>query len=199
MHDQIPPPQLAAINYTRGFDIDRLLIDVCAELSACGVRLGGLLQISTGERGGNCAAGVHVVDLRTRRSFDIWQDRGPCARGCRLDEAGLAEAEVSLREAIADKVDVLVINRFGRAESLGRGLRPYFEEALEAGITVLTAVRSPYDEDWNAFACGMATGLCLNRTEIVGWANRHVGGGKRRYSRCLAPADPISGNSIASR
>ncbi len=31
MRDQIPPPQLAAINYTRGSDIDGLLIDVCAE------------------------------------------------------------------------------------------------------------------------------------------------------------------------
>jgi NAD(P) transhydrogenase subunit alpha len=45
---------LAAIHYTRGFDIDRLLVDVCAKVSASGTKLGGLLQISTGERGGNC-------------------------------------------------------------------------------------------------------------------------------------------------
>lgn len=43
MHDQIAPPRLAAINYTRGFDIDRLFVEVCAELSARGVRLGGFL------------------------------------------------------------------------------------------------------------------------------------------------------------
>ncbi|MDX2205036.1 MAG: DUF2478 domain-containing protein [Hyphomicrobiaceae bacterium] len=169
MHDQAPSP-LAAIHYTRGFYIDRLLIDVCAELSARGVRLGGLLQVSTGERGGNCAASVHVVDLRTRRSFDIWQDRGPCARGCRLDEAGLGEAEVALREAIADRVDLLVVNRFGRAESLGRGLRPYFEDALANGLCVLTAVRAPYDQEWRSFTSGMALSLPMNPADIVAWA-----------------------------
>jgi len=163
---------LAAIHYPRGFDIDKLLIDVCADLSARGVRLGGLLQISTGDRGGNCAASVHVVDVRTRRSFDIWQDRGPCARGCRLDEGRLADAEVVLREAISDRVDLLVVNRFGRAESLGRGLRPCFEEALAAGISVLTAVRPPYDEDWNTFTGGMAIRLAATKTEILGWMSR---------------------------
>lgn len=165
---------LAAIHYPRGFDIDRLLIDVCAELSTRGVRLGGLLQISTGERGGNCAASVNVVDLRTRRSFDIWQDRGPCARGCRLDEAGLADAEVALREAISDRVDLLIVNRFGRAESLGRGLRPFFEEALAAGVSVLTAVRPPYDHDWNSFTSGMAITLNPASSAIIGWAMRCV-------------------------
>ena len=45
-----------------------------------------------------------------------------CARGCRLDERGLLDAEPAIMAAIADRVDLLVINRFGRAESLGRGL-----------------------------------------------------------------------------
>lgn len=179
MRDQNFPP-LAAIRYTRGFDIDRLLIEACAELSASGVRLGGLLQISTGERGGNCAASVHVVDLRTRRSFDIWQDRGPCARGCRLDETGLAEAEVALRDAISDRVDLLVVNRFGRAESLGRGHRQFFEEALASGIAVLTAVRPPYDRDWAIFSSGMATDLPVRLADIVEWANRLVNASYRR-------------------
>jgi hypothetical protein len=173
MRDPIASP-LAAIHYTRGHDIERLLIDVCADLSARGVRLGGLLQISTGERGGNCATSVNVVDLRTHRSFDIWQDRGPCARGCRLDEAGLADAEIALREAISDRVDLLIINRFGRAESLGRGLRPYFEEALAAGVSVLTAVRPPYDQVWTTFTSGMAIRLAPASSEIMGWAMRRV-------------------------
>ena len=181
MRDQSLPP-LAAIRYTRGFDIDRLLVDVCAELSATGMRLGGLLQISTGERGGNCAASVHVVDLRSRRSFDIWQDRGPCARGCRLDEAGLADAEVVLRDAILDRVDLLVINRFGRAEALGRGHRQFFEEALARGICVLTAVRPPYDLEWASFSGGMAVDLPVTLAAIVDWANRHVAAASDRAS-----------------
>jgi hypothetical protein len=188
MHEQVLP-RLAAIHYTRGFDIDRLLIEACAALSARGVRLGGLLQISTGERGGNCATSVHVVDLRTRRSFDIWQDRGPCARGCRLNETGLAEAEVALRDAILDRVDLLIMSRFGRAEALGRGHRHVFEDALANGISVLTAVRPPYDQEWARFASGMAADLPARLSDIVAWARHQIVPSNDRGASDVAGAD----------
>lgn len=163
---------LAAIHYPRGFDIDRLLIDACEKLSVRGMRIGGLAQISTGERGGNCAATTHVIDLRTGATFDIWEDRGPCARGCRLDESGLTQAEPVLQRAIDDRVDLIVINRFGRAEALGKGLREYFEAAVAAGIPVLTGVRAPYDEAWRAFHGGLGDELNCSLTATVDWAIR---------------------------
>ncbi len=168
-----PTHQLAAIRYERGFDIDRLLIDVCQTLSAQRVRIGGLVQLSTGDRGGNCAATTHVMDLKTGANFDIWEDRGPCARGCRLDEDGLSHAEPVLQRAIDERVDLLVINRFGRAESLGRGLRPFFDRALSAGIPVLTAVRSPYDAAWHDFHGGLGVALpCSENTaSIIDWVS----------------------------
>ena len=162
---------LAAVRYQRGYDIDRLLIDACAQLARAGLRMGGLLQMSTGERGGSCAASVHVVDLRTQETFDIWQDRGPSARGCRLDERGLADAEQVLYSAIADGVDLLVVNRFGRAESLGRGLRGCFEAALSVGIPILTAVREPYDKAWQEYAGDLAAELDCRVSAVVGWAH----------------------------
>lgn len=169
--DEAARVPLAAIRYDRGYDIDRFLVAACASLAASGLRLGGLLQVSTGERGGNCAANVQVVDLRTGQRFGIWQDRGPCARGCRLDEAGLAESEVAVRQAIADRVDLLVINRFGRAESLGRGLRGCFDAALLADIPVLTAVRAPYDLAWAAFHDGLGADLECDIANVVCWAS----------------------------
>ena len=162
----------AAINYPRGFDIDRLLVVVCAELARAGVRLGGLLQVSTGPRGGNCADSVNVLDLRTQQAFDIWDDRGHCASGCRLDEHGLAAAECVLEAAIADRVDLLLINRFGRAESLGRGLRGSFEAAIVAGIPTLTAIRPPYDEAWRDFHGGLGEELAPELERVVAWAMR---------------------------
>lgn len=162
-------PALAAISYTRGFDIDRLLVDVCADLARSGHKLGGLLQVSTGARGGSCAATVHVIDLRTGEPFDIWADRGPCSKGCRLDEAGLALAEPVIARAIADRVDLLVINRFGRAESLGRGLRGCFEAAVEAGIPVLTSVREPYDTTWSDFHGGLGVELSTDQAAVQRW------------------------------
>jgi hypothetical protein len=113
---------------TAAFDIDRLLVQVCQRLALRGVRLGGLLQISTGAKGG-CASTVHVVDLRTNAAFNIWEDRA-CARGCRLDEGGLAAASLAIDKAIADRIDLVILNRFGRAESLGGGLLGSLTSAL---------------------------------------------------------------------
>ena len=160
---------IAAIHYPRRFDIDRLLVEACTDLSQRGLKLGGLLQVSTGEPGG-CATSVRTFDLRTGDEFNIWEERGMCAEGCRLDERGLAAASGAIDAAIADSADLIVFNRFGRAESLGRGLRERFAAALEAKIPVLTAVRAPYDEAWAQFHGGLGTDLANEPAAIRKWA-----------------------------
>lgn len=169
----LAPQHLAAITYDRGFDIDSLLVTACENLARKGVRLGGLLQISTGGKGG-CASTVHVVDLRSNTSFDIWEERGTCARGCRLDEGGLAAASQAIDQAIADRVELIIINRFGRAESLGRGLLSSFSLAVSAGLPVLTAVRRPYDLAWSSFHGGLGQELRAEVGTVVAWAKTVV-------------------------
>ena len=176
---------IAAIHYSKGFDIDAFLIEACRALAENGVRLGGLLQISEGGIGG-CATSVHLYDLQTRSAFDIWDDRGTCARGCRLDEAGLDAAVAVLDRAIATGVDVLIVNRFGRAESLGRGLLPYFVRATETGIPVLTSVRAPYDEAWAKFHGGLGIDLRIDKCSVKDWA----------MSACCKSADAMPEHSF---
>jgi len=161
----------AAIHYPKGFHIDQLLSETCSYLSKTGLRLGGLLQISTGGVGG-CATSVHTVDLRTGEEFDIWEKRGACAKGCRLDERGLVLASAVIEKAIEDGVDLIIVNRFGRAESLRRGLLDCFINALEAQIPVLTAVREPYDGAWAQFHGGLAVDLVNDHALICDWAQR---------------------------
>jgi hypothetical protein len=119
------------------------------------VRIGGFVQSSWTDRS-RCPSSLHVIDIRSSEAFNIWDARGACARGCRLDERRLIDIEPNLMGAIADRVDVLVINRFGKAESLGRGLLGVFMAAVDAGVPVLTAVRNPYDQAWEHFHGGMA-------------------------------------------
>jgi hypothetical protein len=166
---EIHAARLAAIHYERGFEIDALLLAICDELRSRDLQIGGIIQSSLGKRG-QCAASVLVTDLRSGKAFDIWDVRGPCARGCRLDESGLLDAEPALTAAIADGVDLLVINRFGRAESLGRGLIASFTAALEAGIPILTAVRPPYDDAWRDFHDGLACDLAAVPEAVIDWA-----------------------------
>ena len=164
-------PPLAAIYYPRRYDIDRLLVDVCSDLSKTGLRLGGLLQMSTGGAGG-CATTMQLRDLASGETFNIWDERGPCAKGCRLDERGLAQASMIIEKAIADKVDLIIINRFGRAESLGGGFIDSFTRAVEARIPVLTAVRAPYDEAWNVFHGGLGARLPTDQDVICNWCRQ---------------------------
>lgn len=169
---KIPP--IAAIHYPKGFHIDQLVLAVCSHLSGRGMRLGGLLQVSMGGAGG-CATSVHTIDLRTGEEFDIWEERGTCSKGCRLDEQGLLLASAAIEGAIKDRVDLIIVNRFGRAESKGRGLLDHFVCALDARIPVLTAVREPYDEAWARFHGGLAADLANNHAAICEWARRNIG------------------------
>jgi hypothetical protein len=62
------------------------------------------------------------------------------------------------------------VNRFGRAESLGRGLIGSFTAAIEAGIPILTAVRPPYDEAWRTFHGGIGCELMAEPESAMTWA-----------------------------
>jgi hypothetical protein len=172
------PIRLAAIAYHRGFDIDCLLVQVCQCLARRGVRLGGLLQISTGAKGGS-ASTVHVVDLPTNTAFNNWEDTGACARGCRLHEGDLAAASQAIDKAIADRVDLVFLNRFGRAESLGGGLLSCLASAVAAQLPVLTAVRAPYDLAWAKFHGGLGSELPTDIIATTTWAQIVIADARR--------------------
>jgi hypothetical protein len=74
-----------------------------------------------------------------------------------------------LTGAIADRVDLLVVNRFGRAESLGRGMLGTFAAAMEAQMPVLTAVRPPYEQAWTQFHGSSAEVLPATSEAVVRW------------------------------
>jgi hypothetical protein len=166
---------LAAIRYPRGFDVDELLLSSCAEVRSHGFRIGGIIQRSSGDRS-ECASSICVVDLRSGQMFDIWEERGPGARSCRLDERSLVDIEPTIMSAIADGVDLIVVNRFGRAESCGRGLISCFMAAIEAGVPVLTAVRSPYEEAWHLFHGGLGQELPPEMEAVISWSTRAARG-----------------------
>ncbi len=162
---------IAAVRYQRKFDIDLLFANVCKALLERGARVGGVIQIITPGIEGQCAASIKVVDVRSDAVFDVWENRGLDAKGCRLNEAGLLEMEPTLLAAIEDRVDLLLVNRFGRAESLGRGLISCFAAAIDAGVPILTAVREPYDIEWQRFHGGMGVELPSELSNILQWCD----------------------------
>ncbi|MGI9381623.1 MAG: DUF2478 domain-containing protein [Methyloligellaceae bacterium] len=173
---------IGAIRHEFGFDANRMLRQIAERLRQCGVVLAGAVQDSATAEG-DCCASMELIDVRTERVARISQDLGRHAQGCRLDQRGLADAAESISRAIAAGVDLVIINKFGKAESEGDGLTCCFAEAVAAGTPVLTSVRAPYIDTWEAFHGGMAIELPPSPDAVLRWCGSVTGADLMRVAR----------------
>lgn len=144
-------PSFAAIVYEQGFAIDSLMAQVVERLKAGSLRLGGVVQQNSGDCDGVCDE-MALVDVASGTLYPISQARGTGGTGCRLDAAGLAEAGGAVARALSAGVDLVLVNRFGKQEALGHGLRAEIAAGCLSGRPLLTAVRRDHLVDWEAFA-----------------------------------------------
>ena len=142
---------LAAIPFASGFAIDAFMHGLVDRLKRQGLRLGGVVQHNDAICDDRCMA-MSLEDVATGQRFPISQDLGAGASGCHLDAAGLAAAAAAFSEALAGRADLVIVNRFGKQEAAGEGLRQEIAGALMAGLPLLIAVRSDFLPAWRAFA-----------------------------------------------
>ncbi len=158
---------LTGIEFADGTHVDQVLSDVADALIGRGLRVAGLIQIR-GQSGGDCnCREMHLRDLHTGKLHRISEERGPEARGCHLDWEALMTLAQSVEQNLSDETDVLIINRFGRSESEGRGFRGAIEKALSLGIRVIVAVRGQYGEQWGEFHGGMAHSCPPDKDKVL--------------------------------
>src|ERR1044071_8590442 len=131
--------QIGAVVYDDGLLSDALITQCAAGLVASGYRLGGVVQSNAHRRGGR-RCDMYAKDLLGGDEIKISLDRGNEARGCRLDPDAFARIDAWVERAVLQGVDLLIINKFGREEAHGRGLRPVIAEALIAEIPLLMGV-----------------------------------------------------------
>jgi nucleoside-triphosphatase THEP1 len=161
-------PGLAAIHYQRDFDINAVLRTVVKRLRARGATVGGVLQEAEFQPNGCCAC-LNIVDIRTGKAERITQDRGRESRGCKLDPRGLAAISHCITDAIESDVDLVIINKFGRAESEGDGLLSCIADAVSVGVPILTTVREPYVAAWKHYNGGLAIELPPKSEVVLQW------------------------------
>lgn len=161
---------LTAVVYEAGTgaQTDRLLADVAARLEASGYRLAGTVQRAF-ERADRCACDMIVRDLATGDELKISEDRGPNARGCRLDPRMLEALVGSASAALERGVDALIINKFGKQEALGAGFRDVIACALADGVPTVVAVNRAYFDSWRAFAADFADELPPEFAPVHKW------------------------------
>lgn len=184
-------PPIAAVRYESGFPIDKFLAAIAARLQGEKVRLGGLVQHNGVQFGTDMppsgCADMTLVDLATGERVGISQDLGADAQGCRLDSGGLVELGGRLERAIDGSIDLLILNKFGKAEAEGNGLRGAIARAIDVGIPLLTAVRPVHDEAWRQFHGGLAIELAPNAEQVLAWCREAVR--ERRAETAPQPAE----------
>lgn len=164
---------LAAIPYASGFAIDDFMQGVAARLKRAGLRLGGVVQHNDAECDDRCMA-MSLEDLGSGRRFPISQDLGAAAAGCHLDAAGLAAASAAFAGALAERADLVIVNKFGKQEALGEGLRDELARAVMAGLPVLIAVRRDFLPAWRDFAGEDWVELAADIAAVEHWAGNAV-------------------------
>lgn len=157
---------LTAVLYESGDEIENLLADAADNLKARGFRLAGFVQrISASETKADCA--MLLEDLTTSRCFSIAENRGPGARGCKLDVASLLNAGEAAAAALRLGADMLIINKFGKTEHEGGGLRPLIALAIDLCVPVLIAVPRRNWASWKVFSMESARELSVRDLKII--------------------------------
>lgn len=159
--------QLGYVSLQGRGNIDLLLADVVARLETHKVALAGTVQTNI-ERSDRALCDMDLRLLPDGPSVRISIDRGPEARGCRLD-AGVLEQSVLWVTQALDRAEFLVINKFGKQEAEGKGLSGVIAEALERGLPVLVGVNGLNMPAFLDFVGDMATQLPPDAQQITDW------------------------------
>lgn len=130
--------------------------------------LAGVLQHQAFE-GDDRRCDVVLEDLATCHRTALFEDRGAGARGCRLDEAALAEATARVEGSLEQAPQLLVLNKFGKVECEGGGLRDLIASAIDRGVPVIVGVPQRNLEAWRDFAGEFAIELAADEAEVQQW------------------------------
>ncbi len=168
MRPDSAPATLAAITLINSASAEPLLDSIVGSLKRHAVAVGGYLQREYPAPAGHDAE-VVVEDIETGEAFAIMQPRGGVGSGCRLNPGVLADVTGRALARLDGDIDILVLNRFGRSETEGSGLRSVYEKAIERGLPVLTSVKPEHVEAWQAYTGEMSVLLPFDETAVLDW------------------------------
>jgi Protein of unknown function (DUF2478) len=174
-----PAPLLTAVVYTDNAYPDAAFAALVARCRSLGLSLAGVLQRRVSEAPDR-RCDVLLEDLSTGHCTSIFEDRGAGAAGCRLDEAALNEAAARIEGEMAERSDLLVLNKFGKAECAGGGLLDLIASAMDRQIAVVVGVPKSNLQAWRGFAGDLSVELSDEIGDIERWAESLT---------CVNPAD----------
>jgi hypothetical protein len=160
---------VGTVVFASGVEIDAALGQAVGLLKRDGLAVAGLLQ-HFGERQPGGKRSMWLENVASGAMHRIDQPRGPGASGCVLDTSGLVDAAAELRQVADSRADIAVVNRFGKSEAEGQGLRDEIAAIVLAGIPLLIAVRDDLLTAWEAFLGRPTAVLPADPAAIRDWA-----------------------------
>lgn len=158
-------------------ETSRALADLSQLLIEAGLPLAGTVQRELPGRP-DCACDMELhFPGHPQPPIRISQSLGAGSRGCRLDPGALEQAVAVVERQLAAAPRLLIVNRFGKQESYGRGFRDTIATALAQEIPVLTSVPPDNRAAFLDFAGDFATRLDSHQA--------------RDWALSLVPADEI--------
>lgn len=143
---------IAALTHGEGNRIDVALLTIAERMKRQGHRLAGAVRARVSPPGED-RCDLVLQDLSTSREFSMAQDLGAGSQACRLDDVALDAIAERITASLQEGADILIVNKFGKQEAEGRGLRGPIVTAVDRGIPVLVGLNSSRLESWNEF-CG---------------------------------------------
>ena len=166
---------LAYVMNTERGATDRMLSSLAERLKALGIETAGIVQTNQ-EICDTELCDMDVKVLPEGETIRISQSLGKESRGCRLDPAALERAVGLVQERMtqAPAPQVLIVNKFGKHEADGRGMRVVFAEALERGLPVVCGVNGFNVEAFQTFSGGIAEPAPSDLDGLVAWVQKSV-------------------------
>lgn len=162
---------VAAIVYADDAYPDAFFRALVSRCRAAGLAVAGVLQHQVFE-GADQRSNVLLEDLSSGHRMVLLENRGASASGCRLDQSALAEATARVEGSLEQVPDILVLNKFGKAECDGGGLRDLIGGAVGRGIPVVIGVPRQSLDHWRDFAGGFAIELPDDVDKVEQWLGR---------------------------
>lgn len=160
---------IAAILYEgdQGATVDALLADIAYHLREAGWKLAGAVQSPGAERNSRCE--MTLEDLATGACIETADGLGPSVPGCRLDTKALEDSVGLAVSSLDPDTRLVVINRFAKRETEGRGFRSMIENAVAMEIPVLVGVKRMHLDAWTHFVGDEPLFLPHSRDEVLRW------------------------------
>lgn len=141
----------------------QLMRDIAARLEATGVPVRGTIQ--TNARADDCHCDMTLNILGDDGpDVVISQNLGPSSTGCRLDAGALEQAAQRVLNTLP-RARLVVLNKYGKQEILGRGMVAVIAEALDRDLPVLISVAPQQRDAFLSFAGDLAVQLTPDQAE----------------------------------